>query len=260
MSLKNKVVLVTGSAGGIGKVTALRFAQEGAKLAICDINEDTLKETASEIEALGAEVLSVAYDARDLLSTDEVFRKLLERFGTIDVLVNNTGIAGPTKPITDMTVEEWDETIETNLRSVFYCTKLAAPVMKEKNFGRIINMSSMSGKRSLPNRSPYDASKMAIIGFTRCAAEELGRYNITVNAVCPGAVEGPRLERVFLKQAETRGISIEEVKDEFFKSSFLKWAVSPEDIAETILFLADDEKSHSITAQDINVNCGVISH
>ena len=260
MSVKNKVVLITGSAGGIGKCTALRFAKEGARLVICDVNPETLAETEKEICDLGAEVLAVQYNARDLDSINNVFAKMIERFGTIDVLVNNTGIAGPTKPIVEMSPEEWDETLEVNLRGAFYCIKLAAPYMIEKKEGKIVSLSSMSGKKSLPNRSPYDASKMGIIGLTRCAAEELGVYNINVNAVCPGAVAGPRLDKVFSNLARVQGKTIEEVANRFFEPSFFKRAVPPEDIAEMILFLSDEERCHSITGQDFNVNCGAITY
>jgi NAD(P)-dependent dehydrogenase (short-subunit alcohol dehydrogenase family) len=260
MTVKGKITLITGSAGGIGKCTAELFAKEGARLLICDIDPATLAQTEKELKGLGAEVVSEVYNARKIPDIDRVFKKLADSYGDIDILINNTGIAGPTKPIVEMSAEEWDETLEVNLRGSFYCIKLAAPYMIKKNSGKIVSLSSQSGKKSLPNRSPYDASKMGIIGLTRCAADELGGYKINVNAVCPGAVEGPRLDKVFEGQAKSRGITAEEARSEFTKPAFLKRTVPPQDVAQLILFLCDDERSRSITGQDFNVNCGTITY
>ncbi len=260
MSLHGKVVLITGSGSGIGKAVAKRFAEEGARLAICDVNPEFLSATEKELKEQGAEVLAVEYNAQVPADIKKVFGAMIARYGTIDVLVNNTGIAGPTKPIVDMELEEWDQTLEVNLRGAFYCIKLAAPYMIEKGEGKIVSMSSMSGKKSLPNRSPYCASKMGIIGLTRTAAEELGKYNINVNAVCPGAVAGPRLDSVFANLAKSQGTTPEAAANRFFEPSFFKRAVPPEDIAEMVLFLSDGERCRSITGQDFNVNCGAITY
>jgi len=260
MSVKGKIVLITGSASGIGKCTAELFAREGARLLLCDVDSETLAETEKELKAAGATVATQVYDGRKTADIDLVFKKLDEVYGDLDILINNTGIAGPTKPIVDMEAEEWDETLEVNLRGAFYCIKKAAPYMMKKKCGKIISLSSQSGKKSLPNRSPYDASKMGIIGLTRCAADELGAYNINVNAVCPGAVEGPRLDKVFEGQSQSRGITVEEARGEFTKPAFLKRTVPPQDVAQMIVFLSDDEKSRSITGQDFNVNCGTITY
>ncbi len=260
MSLKNKVVLITASADGIGKVIATRFAREEAKLIISDINEKELLKTKSELESMGIEVLAVQCDARKTSDIDNLFNKAISKFKTIDVLVNNAGIAGPTKPVIEMEIEDWDSTLEINLRSTFYCTKLAAPYMIKQGSGKIVNMSSQSGKKSLPNRSPYCASKMGIIGLTRCVADELGKYDITVNAVCPGAVGGKRLDGVFENQARILGITPEEYRIKFLEPSPIKRTVPPEDVAEMVIFLSDAEKSNSITGQDINVNCGTVTY
>lgn len=260
MPLKEKVVLVTGSGGGIGKAIALGFGREGAKVVVSGRSEGNIQDTKNEIIAMGAEAIAVKCDVSNLEEIDSLFSKIIGTYGTIDVLVNNVGIAGPTKPVMDIEVEEWDETITVNLRSAFYCIKLAAPYMIKQGGGKIINISSMSGKKSLPNRSPYCASKMGIIGLTRCVAEELGKYNINVNAVCPGPVAGERIKRVFENMARTEGISIDEASQRFFVPSFIKRAADPEDITHAVLFLADDEKSRSITGQDINVNCGAITY
>jgi len=260
MTIRGKVAVITASASGIGKVTALRFAREGAKLVICDINDDELKKTEAEIAALGSEVLALHCDMGELEDIDNLFEETIKRFKSIDILVNNAGIAGPTKPITEVEPEEWDNTLKVNLRATYYCIKKAVPYMIKQGGGKIVNLSSQSGKKALPNRSPYCASKMGVIGLTRCVADELGKHNITVNAVCPGPVSGKRLDLVFENLAKAEGISIEKVKHDFLAQAPLKRAVPPEDIAEMILLLSDNEKSNSITGQDINVNCGIIMY
>jgi len=258
MSVKGKVTWITAAADGIGKVCALLFAREGAKLAICDINEQALEETRKEIEALGAEVLAVPYDASKTEDIKKVFDALIEKYGRVDILVNNAGIAGPTSVIFDVDVADWDRTMEVNLRGSFYCIKLAAPYMIKQGGGKIVNMASVSGKIPLLNRSAYCASKMGVIGLTRVAALELGKYDITVNAVCPSAVSGSRLDFVFKNLAAAKGISPEEVLAQNIAQSALPRLVSPQDVAQAVLFLSDKEKSSSITGEDFNVTCGKV--
>jgi len=256
MSIKGKVAWITASGGGIGECTAELFAKEGANLILCDINEEGLNNVAEKCRALGADVLAVQYDAGCTESTDNVFNEAIKYFGTIDILVNNAGIAGPTDPVEEVDSDAWDKTMEVNLRGCFYCTKLVVPVMIKNGGGKIVNISSTTGKKTLLNRSPYAASKMAIIGFTRTAAEELGKHEITINAVCPGSVAGPRLEFVFQNKAKAKGITYEELYEQEMAGRPLKRLIPPEDVAKLVLFLSDVETSNSITGQDININCG----
>lgn len=260
MSVEGKVVLVTGAASGIGKAIALRFAREKVKLVLADINEESLQKSRQEAIDAGSEAIAVVCNAASVSDIEMMFQKLVEAYGTIDVLVNDVGIAGPTKPVMELTAEEWDESMHINLRSQFYAIKLAAPHMIRQGSGKIVNIASMSGKKSLPNRSPYCASKMGVIGLTRCVSEELGQYNINVNAICPGPVSGERLVKVFDNMAKEQNTTPEAIGQRFFAPSHIKRASDPEDIAELALFLADDEKSRSITGQDINVNCGAITY
>ena len=262
ISVKNKVVWITASASGIGRATALRFAREGAHLILCDIAQSALAQTRADIEALGlgGKVVAQPYDASKSADIKKVFDVAMQTFGRIDVLVNNAGIAGPTKSIIETELEEWDQTFAVNLRGMFYCIKLVAPVMIQNGGGKIVNLSSQAGKRPLPNRSPYCASKSGVIGLTRVAAKELGPYNITVNAVCPGAVSGPRLDHVHSSAAQAQGISMEEYRKQVFESSPLHRPVPPEEIAEMILFLSDAQKSNSITGEDVNINCGRVMY
>jgi len=260
MSITGKVALITGSADGIGKSIALLFAKEGARLMICDINPEALQKTEREIRDIGADVASIQYDGRSLTDIDRVFDKLRVTYGDIDILINNTGIAGPTKPVTDVSPEEWDETLEVNLRGPFYFMKKAAPYMIRKNSGKIVCIASQSGKNPLPNRSPYCASKMGVIGLVRCVASELGQYEINVNAICPGMVEGTRLDLIFEGLSKSRAIPVEELKKELLRNNMIERPASPDDVARMALYLSDDEMCRSVTGQDFNINCGMVVH
>ncbi|MCL2529722.1 MAG: SDR family oxidoreductase [Coriobacteriia bacterium] len=256
-NFKDQVVWITASGSGIGLAIAKRFAGEGAKLVICDIDKFALKDAKTELEELGAaEVLSVEYDASELSSIKKVFDTLMERFGRIDVLVNNAGVAGPTSPIQDVDPEAWDYTLAVNLRGPFYTIKLVTPVMKEQGGGRIVNIASQSGKVPLVNRTAYCSSKMGVIGLTRTVALELGRSNITVNAVCPGSVAGPRLDFVFEAVAQGKGLPVEMIKEIHYATAAIPEAVESSQVADAVLFLADKNLSSAITGIDLNVNNG----
>lgn len=259
MSIKNKVALIT-SAGAIGMAIARRFVQEGADIVVSDIDAERLKTVEKELSAYGRRVVTAACDMGELADIDNVFSVVERQFGTLDILVNTAGIPGPTKPIIHMTPEEWDRTLQVNLRSQFYCIKLAAPYMIKAGRGKIVCMSSHSGKRALLARSPYCASKIGILGLARTAALELGQYNITVNSVCPGPVDSERVIQVWQKQAQERGITFEEMRERAMEPAMLKHLVPVEDVAEAVLFFSDEEKSNSITGQDLNVNVGIITY
>jgi NAD(P)-dependent dehydrogenase (short-subunit alcohol dehydrogenase family) len=258
-AIEGKITLITGSAQGIGKATAKEFARQGARLFLCDLNPETLAAAKAELEAMGAEVAALRYDARDPQDVETVFNAVIETYGDIDILVNNTGIPGPTASILETTLEDWNAVMEINLRGTFLFSKLAAPYMIKKQFGKIINLSSMTGKRSLLHRTPYCTSKTGVIGFTRCLAEELGVSNINVNAVCPGVVAGDRLDMLFTRAMERTGQSRETIMAGLMASSMIKRPTPPEKIAKLIVFLADDDLSNDITAQDFNINCGIYS-
>lgn len=259
MSVKNKFALVT-SAGAIGTAIALKLVQEGANVAVSDIDAEKLKITQKNLEAYGTKVVTVPCDMGKIENIDHVFAVVEQEFGTLDILINTAGIAGPTKSIVDMSVEEWDLTLEVNLRSQFYCIKKAAPYMIREGKGKIVCMSSHSGKRALLDRSPYCASKIGILGLARVAALELGQYNITVNSVCPGPVDSERVVQVWKNLAKVRGITFEEQRERAMEPAMLKHLVPVGDIAEAVLFFADEEKSNSVTGQDLNVNVGIITY
>lgn len=272
--LEGKVALITAAGRGHGEAIARRFAKEGASVAICDIIPvAVLEETVGEqIRTEGGQVLCFQADVSREQPVKQMVQQTIDRFGTIDILANVVGIAGPTKDVWDMSLTEWQETLAVNLDSVFLGCKYVLPEMIRKQYGRVINFSSGTGKQPLSHRAPYAASKMAVIGFTRTLAADVGRYNITVNAICPGGHEERSLE-LARGRAEYKG---EPFDEEAFRTGFRatrdnaviagRWCTDegytqkgagPEDAATIALFLASDEAGN-MTGQDINSGGGVM--
>jgi len=252
--LDGRAALVTGASQGIGREIARTLADRGASVACAARGEDGLRETADPIPDDRA--LVVACDVTDEESVASAVETTADAFGGLDVLVNNAGIAGPTAPVEEVTVEAFDRTMAVNARGVVLATKHAAAHLRDSDAGRVVNVASISGKRPLPDRTPYAASKMAIVGLTRTLAFELGEDDVTVNAVCPGATEGPRIESVIERQADRLGVSYEEAEREVFTDdTALGTLVEATDTAEIVAYLASDAARH-VTAQDINVDGG----
>lgn len=226
-------VIVTAGAGGIGRAIATTFHQAGAKVHICDVAEEALAAMVKEYPGLGGTLADVA----DPAQVDRLFDEAAANLGGLDVLVNNAGIAGPTGPVETMEVEAWDRTIAVNLNSQFYCARRAVPLLKAAGGGLIANTASVAGLFGYPLRAPYAASKWAIIGFTKTLAMELGEANIRVNAICPGLVEGPRIEGVIRARAEAKGEALEVTRAKYLGQNSLHTFVSAQDIADLILFL-----------------------
>lgn len=259
MLLENKVAIVTGASRGIGRTIAHTFADEGAKLVIVGRSVEALKQVEEELKMKNADVLGINADLTDEKQVDQFIKQTIDKFTNIDILVNNAGTAGPTSPVTQLSVEDWDDVINNNLKSAFLCIRAAVPYMSKNQSGRIINISSVSGKRPLPYRVGYCASKMGIIGLTRTLAAELGEFNITVNAICPGYVDGDRIQQVIRNQSKVREMSEELVDHEFKSASPLHRFVKPEEIAQSAVFLASDS-AIGITGEDLNVSSGVVMY
>jgi NAD(P)-dependent dehydrogenase (short-subunit alcohol dehydrogenase family) len=252
--LSETTAFVTGASQGIGREIATTFAAEGANVVVA-ARSDGIYGTVEEIGDPDR-TLAVEVDVTDEASVEAGIEHAVERFGGLDCLVNNAGIAGPTAPIDAVSLEEWQRTLDVNVTGMFLATKHAVPALKDSDRPSVINISSISGKRPLPSRTPYVASKMAVIGLTRTLAFELSEWDVTVNAICPGATAGPRIDDVIDAQAADRGISYEEAKAEVFTDdTALGTLVEREDTAAMAAFLASETGRH-ITAQDINVDAG----
>jgi NAD(P)-dependent dehydrogenase (short-subunit alcohol dehydrogenase family) len=257
MRFENQVAIVTGGGQGIGREIALRLGQEGSVVVIADINEEGSRETAEMIGGKKARVIPT-----DLVSEEQVrslVQAALKIDDRIDILVNNSGIMGPVKPVEEITAEEWDATFAVNLRGMFLCCKHVVPSMKRQGKGSIVNISSITGKRPLTQRSPYAASKMGVIGLTRTLAAELGKWKIRVNSVCPGAVAGPRLDRVMEGIMKFSGKSREQVMAERAEASPLKTFIDAKYIAAVVAFLCSEDAA-VMTGQDINVSAGTVMY
>jgi NAD(P)-dependent dehydrogenase (short-subunit alcohol dehydrogenase family) len=243
-------VLVTAGAAGIGKAFVETFADAGAKVFICDIDRNALDAFRTARPEIGGGITDVS----DPRQVDGLFDAAKAFLGGLDVLINNAGIAGPTAPVEDIALADWDRTIAVDLSGMFYCTRLAVPLLKEAGGGSIINMSSAAGRLGFPLRTPYAAAKWAVVGFTKSLAIELGPSNIRVNAIQPGVVEGERIERVISAKAKALGKSFDEIRDQMVSKVSLRRMVSRFDIANMALFLATDA-GRNISGQALSV-CG----
>ncbi len=252
--LKESTVFVTGASQGIGRVISERFGEEGANIALA-ARSDGIDETAERIDA-PERTLTVKTDVTDEENIERSIEKTVDRFGGLDILVNNAGIAGPVEPVHRISQNDWDRVQEVNVRGPYLCIKHAVPYLRESNNASIINIASIGGKRPYPNRLPYAASKMALIGMTRTLAYELGKDDITVNSVCPGPVKGERIQRAAKGQAELSDVENAEPADigagDFALPNFI---VEPEEVAEQVMYLAGENGRH-VTAQDINIDAG----
>jgi NAD(P)-dependent dehydrogenase (short-subunit alcohol dehydrogenase family) len=255
MKLDGKVSIVTGGGKGIGRAIALRFAAEGADVVVSGTTKDALDRVAQEIGERGRRALAVVADVADEADVERLAARTLDEFGTIDILVNNAGIAGPTALATDVTREDWDRTLAVNLTGAFLCAKHVLPHLIKQRSGRVINITSIAGLKAYAWRSPYSASKWGMIGLTQSLAEEVGRYDITVNAIAPGPVRGPRIESVIRNRAAQMNRSFEDVERDYVEPTALKRMVDEEDIAAMAVFLASEE-GRNITGETLNISSG----
>jgi NAD(P)-dependent dehydrogenase (short-subunit alcohol dehydrogenase family) len=255
MKLDGKVSIVTGGGQGIGSQIALRFAREGSAVTLAARSKVPIDEVAGRIREGGGRALPVVTDVSDESSVERMIRATLDEFGTIDVLVNNAGIAGPTGPATKISREDWERTLAVNLTGAWLCAKHALPIMIERRSGRVINITSLAGLIAYALRSPYAASKWAMIGLTQTLAQEVGGHNITVNAIAPGPVRGPRIENVIRNRAAEMGRPYAEVERDYVEPIALKRMVEETDIAAMALFLASED-GRNITGETIEISGG----
>lgn len=255
----DSTAIVTGGGRGIGQAICTELAARGRDIVVADIDESAMEETRELVEAEDQTARTVSADLADTADVEATVDHALDTFGSVEILVNNVGIAGPTAPCEDVSIEEWDQTMAVNLRGPFTMCRFLLPHMKAAGYGRIVNIASATGKRPLENRTPYATTKMGLIGFTRTLAEEVGTDDINVNAVCPGSVDGPRIRRVFEKQAEASGRSLDEVRSAVEGQSARGELVRREDVAALVAFLCSPQADR-ITGQDINVTAGKVMY
>jgi NAD(P)-dependent dehydrogenase (short-subunit alcohol dehydrogenase family) len=225
-------VLVTAGAAGIGREIARAFKAAGAAVFVCDIDEPGLASARDE------GLIAARCDMSRREDIERMVPGAIDALGGLDVLVNNAGIAGLTLPVDQYPPDDWDRVIAVNLTGMFDVSRLAIPHLKRSSAGVIVNLASIAGRFGFANRSPYAATKCAVIGFTKTLAIELGPWNIRANAIAPGAVAGDRIERVFAGRAQISGRSIEEVRAEAMAVQSIKAMVDPKDIAQLAVFLA----------------------
>jgi NAD(P)-dependent dehydrogenase (short-subunit alcohol dehydrogenase family) len=259
MRLEAKVALVTGAGRGIGRAIALHCADQGADLVLAARSVPELESVASEVRERDRRALAVATDVGEETAVERLLSRTRAEFGYVDVLIANSGVGGPTAPLWEIDPQQWRQTFEVNVTGTYLCCRAVLPSMIERRSGSIVIIGSMTGKRPLRNRSPYASSKMALLGLVRTLAAEVGRYDVRVNLISPGAVRGERLKWVIEKQAEARDVSYEEALREFEDSSPLGRLVEADDVARAVGFLASDDAS-SITGVDLNVTGGMIMY
>ena len=252
LSLKSKKIIISAGASGIGWSTAKICLSKGATVYICDIESKYLKKV--QKHPLNKKKLFVyECDASNENQVSELFKKINKKTKKIDALINNVGIAGPTGSLEKLKSEDWENTLHVDVNSHFYFTKKAIPLLKKSKNGSIINISSTAGILGFPLRSPYAASKWAIIGVTKTLAMELGKFNIRVNAVCPGTIKGDRMKRVIKDKAKFTKVSTKVIEKDFVSMSSMKQWILEEDIGKMCSFLISDDSS-KVSGQVISVD------
>ncbi|MDQ0177057.1 SDR family NAD(P)-dependent oxidoreductase [Bacillus chungangensis] len=244
--LDNKVAIVTGAGGGMGKAEALLFAKEGAKVVVTDVQEDKVKEVVAEIKALGSDALGFYQDVTSEETWSQIVKKTVDVFGKIDILVNNAGVSGDETPMHEITLEKWSQIMDINLKGTFLGMKHVVPYMKENGGGSIVNISSIAGLTGMSKGGPYTASKGGVRMISKGAAIEYAKDNIRVNSVHPGVIETPMTKAL---------LENEQYAQWFASITPIGRLGKAEDVAEGVLYLASDESSF-VTGVELPIDGG----
>ena len=255
MRLKNKIGIVTGAATGIGKAIATRFVAEGARVAVADIEFDNAQKTSAQI---GSAAIALKVDVSESNSVENMVAEVQKQLGPIDILVNNAGIS-EIVPFLELQEETWDKHININLKGAFLCSQIVLKSMAKRKCGKIINMSSQSGKKGSSCYQAYCASKFGIIGLTQSTAAEFASLGININAICPGFVMTALWDKMLPEYAAKRNMTVDEVKNYLLSRIPMGRFCTPQDIAAVACFLASDDSDY-LTGQAINVTGGMIMH
>jgi NAD(P)-dependent dehydrogenase (short-subunit alcohol dehydrogenase family) len=249
LDLTDKIAFVSAGASGIGSVIAQTLMAQGANVFVSDIDADALSRFLTD----HATAKGTVADAGSWTDTQNVFAEIQSTFGRLDILVNNAGIAGPTATVDEIEPDDWNRTIAVDLSGAFYAMKLAAPMIRTAGGGSVVNIASNAAFFGFPLRSPYTASKWALIGLTKTWAMELGCDGIRVNALCPGSVAGARIDSVIERDAASRGVTADQIRTIYTRQSSLQEFVEPGDVANMVAFLCSDAGS-KISGQAIGID------
>jgi NAD(P)-dependent dehydrogenase (short-subunit alcohol dehydrogenase family) len=249
--IAGRTALVTGGGSGLGRAIALALSAEGARVLVAGRTRETLESVVAGLSATGRAVVC------DTSSEESVEALAAEIAGEeVSILVNNAGIAGPVADLVDITVDQWDEVFDVNVRGIFLMCRALLPSMTSRGWGDVINLASVSGKRPLARRTPYTASKMAVIGLTATLAWEVGPLGVSVNSLSPGPVEGERMSRNFTREAAATGGTIDDAKEAFVSRSALHRMVTEDEVAAATIAML---RMPGLSGADIDLSAGMIA-
>ena len=250
VGLEGQRVVVTAGAGGIGLAIAETLEQLGARIAVCDVSDSAIEAVSDRFEIVEKADVCVEEDV------DRFFASVGEKFGGLDALINNAGIAGPTGGVEEIDPADWRACLDVGLTGQFLVARRAVPMLKQAGGGSIVAMSSAAGRHGYAFRTPYSATKFGVIGFAQSLAKELGPYGIRVNAILPGIVEGPRIDKVISDRASQVGVSVAEMTDRYLQNISLRRMTSPYDVAAMVAFLLSDA-GVNVSGQSLGVDGNV---
>ena len=255
--LKGKVAIVGGSSKGLGKASAVSLAKEGANIVLCARNRETLEKTKREIEALGAEVLALSVDMAKEEDNERIVKETIDKFGTIDILVNNSGGPSPGS-FRDFSIEDFDKAYNSVLRYNIRMIKLCLPYMEKKGWGRIINIASVSVKEPMPTMVLSNVFRTAVVSFAKSISKEIMGNGVTINTICPGYFRTERITQLMEKESNDANVSLGEYEQEVMSAFPHKRFMSPDELGDMVAYLSS-EQARSITGTTIQIDGGVNS-